>query len=29
MDQNGLYDAHTAMVDTVNGEEKKEVFNWH
>lgn len=29
MDENGLYDAHAAMVSTVNGEAKKEVFNWH
>lgn len=29
MDENGLYEAHAAMVSTVNGEAKKEVFNWH
>lgn len=29
MDENGLYDAHTKMVSSVNNEANKEVFNWH
>lgn len=29
MNENGLYDAHAAMVATVNDKAEKEVFNWH